>query len=339
MTDRSVKVMLGLCTAILGAAALGAAQSVIAPVAFALFVIALAAPVQGRAERVMPATLAMLLTLVVMLAVVVGFVYATAWGVGRVAQWVVAEQGRLQAIIGGKLDFLELQGVAAASLLAEAFDMRRLARVAQGVLLQLQGVATFVALTLVFAILGLLELGAAARQLARHGPDSTGARTLRGLAETAAKLRAYMLVRSVMSVVVGLAVWAFAAAVGLPLAAEWGVIAFVLNYIPFIGSLIATLLPTAIAVLEFGSWQSALLVFGALQLIQFLTGSYIEPQLAGARLALSPFLVLVAVFLGAFLWGIPGAFIGVPALILALTLCEQFPGARWVAALCSGKPS
>ena len=338
MADRAVKLMLGLCTGILVAAALSAAQSVAAPVAFALFVIALAAPVQRRAEGVLPATLAMLVTLVAMLAVVLGFAYATAWGVGRVAQWVVAEQARLQVMLGGKLAFLEAQGVAVAGLLAEAFDMRRLARVAQAVLVQLQGVATFVALTLVFAILGLLEAGAAARQLESLGHDSAGARLRRGFAETAAKLRAYMLVRTVMSVVVGLAVWAFAAAVGLPLAAEWGVIAFVLNYIPFIGSLIATLLPTAIAVLEFGSWQSALLVFAALQLIQFLSGSYIEPRLAGARLALSPFLVLVAVFLGAFLWGIPGAFIGVPGLILALTLCEQFPGARWVSALCSGRP-
>jgi predicted PurR-regulated permease PerM len=48
-------------------------------------------------------------------------------------------------------------------------------------------------------------------------------------------------------------------------------------------------------------------------------------------------MVLVAVFLGAFLWGIPGAFIGVPVLIAALTLCEQFEGGRWVADLLSGR--
>jgi AI-2 transport protein TqsA len=338
VADRAVKLMLGLCTAILVGAALAAAQSVVAPVAFALFVIALAAPVQARAERALPATLAMLLSLMVVLIVIVGFAYATAWGFGRVAQWLVAESARLQAVVGGQLAWLEGQGIAAAGLLAEAFDMRRLARVAQGVLLQLQGIATFAALTLVYAILGLLEAGAAAKQLGRHGPDSTAGRLRRGFAETAAKLRAYMLVRTVMSVLTGVAVWAFAAAVGLPLAAEWGVIAFVLNYIPFIGPLVATLFPTAIAALEFGSWEMALLVFVVLQLIQFLSGSYIEPQMTGARLALSPFLVLVAVFLGAFLWGIPGAFIGVPALILALTLCEQFPGAKWVSEICSGRP-
>jgi predicted PurR-regulated permease PerM len=124
---------------------------------------------------------------------------------------------------------------------------------------------------------------------------------------------------------------------GLELAAEWGVIAFVLNYIPFIGPLLAILFPTFFAALQFGSWQAAVTVFAALQAIQFLSGSTLEPRLAGARLALSPFMVLVAVFLGALLWGIPGAFIGVPALIAGLTLCEQFPGSRWVAQLLSGK--
>jgi len=124
---------------------------------------------------------------------------------------------------------------------------------------------------------------------------------------------------------------------GLELAAEWGVIAFVLNYVPFIGSLVATLFPTIFAVLQFGTWEMALTVFAALQMTQFLGGSAIEPRLAGARLAMSPFLVLVAVFLGALLWGVPGAFLGVPALLMALTLCEQFEAGRDAAALLSGQ--
>jgi predicted PurR-regulated permease PerM len=110
-----------------------------------------------------------------------------------------------------------------------------------------------------------------------------------------------------------------------------------MNYIPFIGPLVATLFPTIFAVLQFGTWQVALTVFAALQVIQFLSGSYIEPRLAGKQLAVSPFMVLVAVFFGAFLWGMVGAFIGVPLLIAALTLCEEIPGARWVAALLSGQ--
>ena len=174
------------------------------------------------------------------------------------------------------------------------------------------------------------------RQLARI-PGEVAPRLRQAAIETAQKFRGYMAVRTLMSVVTGVAVWGFARLMGLDLAAEWGVIAFVLNYIPFIGPLIATLFPTIFAILQFESWETAVVVFLCLNLIQSVSGSYIEPLLAGKRLAVSPFMVLLSVFFGAFLWGVPGAFIGVPVLIAAVTICLQFEGSRWVAALLSGQ--
>ena len=79
----------------------------------------------------------------------------------------------------------------------------------------------------------------------------------------------------------------------------------------------------------------ALIVLAGLSVIQFLIGSYLEPLLAGATLAISPFLVLFAVFFWSFLWGIPGAFIGVPLTIAFLTICEQYASSRWIATLMS----
>jgi AI-2 transport protein TqsA len=155
---------------------------------------------------------------------------------------------------------------------------------------------------------------------------------LAGGAETAAKLRRYMLVRTLMSVMTGALVWGFAVVVGLPLAAEWGVIAFALNYVPFIGPFVATVFPTVFAIAQFESWQMAVLVFACLNLIQFLVGSYLEPRIAGNALAISPFLVLFAVFFWTFMWGIAGAFIGVPIAIV----CEQHPSSRWIADLLGG---
>jgi predicted PurR-regulated permease PerM len=329
--------MLGLCTAILAAAALHLAEAILAPIAFAFFTIALAWPVQRAAQARVPAFVALPGTVLVTLVVLVALALAAGWGFGRVARWIIANAGMLQVLYAQKLDWLEGRGIPAA-ILGEQFNVRQLVRVAQTVILQLQQVASFLVVTLVFVILGLLEVKVASRQLERLGRDSPAAAgLLRAARQIAAKLRTYMLVRTVMSIATGLAVWAFAVAMGLELAPEWGVIAFVLNYIPFIGSLLATLLPTIFAVMQFGTWEAAVTVFLALQAIQFLSGSTIEPRLAGARLSMSPFMVLVAVFFGAFLWGIPGAFIGVPALIAALSLCEQFEGSRPAAALLSGR--
>ena len=333
--DRAMRGMLGVSTAILAAGAISLAQPVVAPVVFALFTVALVWPVQHALQARMPKLLALLATTIVALVALLGLALLVAWAFGRVGQWVVTNAAVLQALYQQKLAWFDAQGIPLAGALG-GFDPRWMVRVAQGVLAQLQGLLSFILLTLVFAILGLLEVDVAARQMRRLG-DGTPAALLRAAQRTAGKFRTYMLVRTFMSVLTGLVVWAFATAMGLELAAEWGAIALVLNYIPFIGPLVATLFPTLFAVLQFGTWEVALTVFLVLQVIQMIGGSAIEPWLTGARLAVSPFMVLVAVFAGSFLWGIPGAFIGVPVLIAILVVCEEFPASQWAAALLSGR--
>lgn len=145
-----------------------------------------------------------------------------------------------------------------------------------------------------------------------------------------------MLVRTQMSLLTGMLVGAFAWFAGLQFAVEWGVIAFSLNYIPFIGPFIATLFPTLLAMAQFDSWQEVLTVFVCLNIIQFVIGSYIEPRIAGSMLSLSPLLVLFATLLWTFLWGLFGTFIGVPIVIAVLSFCSQHPSSRWIAELFAG---
>jgi AI-2 transport protein TqsA len=144
-----------------------------------------------------------------------------------------------------------------------------------------------------------------------------------------------MLVRFGMSALTGLSFWTFTAVYGLELHREWGVIAFVLNFIPFIGSFIATLLPTLFAAAQFESLSAALVVFVGLNVLQFVIGSYVEPRVAGAAISISPFMVLFAVFFWGMLWGIAGAFIGVPILIALATACARDPISRPIAVLLS----
>ena len=128
-----------------------------------------------------------------------------------------------------------------------------------------------------------------------------------------------------MSMLTGLLVWMLAKLFGLELAAEWGVIAFTLNYVPFIGPLIATVFPTALALVQFESWQTAVLIFASLNVIQFVVGSYIEPRVSGNALSISPSIVLFSVFFWTYIWGLFGAVIGVPVMIAVLTFCAQHP--------------
>src|SRR5262249_44007696 len=124
---------------------------------------------------------------------------------------------------------------------------------------------------------------------------------------------------------------------GLQHELEWALMAFALNYIPVVGSLIATLLPTAWAFTQFESVGSVVALFVCLNLIQFAIGSYLEPRVAGNRLSMSPLVVLFSVFSWTFIWGILGAFIGVPITIAIMAFCDQHPSTRWVALLLGGE--
>jgi len=301
------------------------------PVAFSLFLIALVWPLQRRLQVVLPQVISVLITAAVVLLAIGGGGWLVVWGFGEIAQWVIANAARLQGLYMHAAELLERRGLYAAELFAEQVNVLWLVQVLRAIGGNLQGVLSFCIVTFVFVILGLLEVEPLARRLRRVRKEGV----IDTAAEIAARLQTYMLVRFGMSVLTGFAFWAFTAIDGLELQREWGVIAFVLNFIPFIGSFIATLLPTLFAAAQFESVYAALVVFIGLNLLQFVIGSYIEPRVAGTAVSVSPFMVLFAVFFWGLLWGIAGAFIGVPIVIALATICAGHPSTRLFAVLLS----
>lgn len=332
-TDRTLLTFLGLIAATAVFSALYLATSIFAPVACALFIIAIVWPLQSRLQLYLPQLLA--LAIVISVTVVVFFVFASivAWGFGRIGRALITEAPRFQLLYDHAATWLEGHGIAVAGLWAEHFNVRWLIRLLQGVTGRLNTTISFWIVVIVYVILGLLEVKTIARKLRTLLSDETASFLISAGALTASKFRRYMLIRTIMSVATGAMVWVLAAMSGLQFATEWGVIAFTLNYIPFIGPFIATLFPTLYALAQFESLQAALLVFACLNVIQFVIGSYIEPRVSGSALAISPFIVLFSVFFWTYMWGLFGSFIGVPITIAALTFCSQHPSTRWLAEL------
>jgi AI-2 transport protein TqsA len=329
----TLKISVGLVAAVVLATAAYQADTVFAPVALALFIIALVWPLQQWLQTRMPALIALAITMTVTVAVVLAFASLVVWGFGRVGQSLVADSSRYQAIYDAAVAWLDGHGVSVAGLWAEHFNVLWMLHWAQHITGRLNTTLSFWLITLVYVILGLMEVDDFHRKLRAFVQPETARRLVEASADTAHKFRKYMEVRTQMSLVTGVLVAAFAWTAGLQFALEWGVIAFALNYIPFIGPFIATLFPTLLAMAQFATWQAALGVFICLNIIQFVIGSYVEPRVSGSVLAISPSVVLFAVFLWTFLWGLFGAFIGVPIAIAALTFCAHFPSTRWIAAL------
>jgi AI-2 transport protein TqsA len=327
---------LGVIALVITLTALSIASSVFAPLAFAAFAIVVIWPVQARLQRHVPRMFGVAASIILL-----GIIFAVigslvSWGFGRVIRAIVADPGRFQAAYDQMTLWLDGHGIVVAALWAEHFNISWLIRGLQNVTSVLNSTMAFWVVVFVYVLLGLLEFEDLKSRI-RSMPDPTASQILQaGGEEAARKIRRYMFVRSLMSAVTGLLVAAVAYASGLSLYKEWGVIAFSLNFIPFLGPLIATLLPTIFAMAELGSWQAAALVFVTLNLVQFVVGSYMEPRISGKALSVSPLVVLFSVFFWGYLWGIYGAFLGVPMTIAMLTFAARFESTAWISHLLAG---
>jgi predicted PurR-regulated permease PerM len=324
-----------ICAAILLAAALYLASSVFAPLAFAFFILAIVWPLQERLEQDLPKGLALFVTLTITVVVMVMFVSMIAWALSAVGDWLLTNVQRFQAIYIQATDWLEGHGIFVAGTLADRFDVLWLLRLFKQIAWQINRYVGFGILVFVFLMMALLEVRQFGAKLASL---QNGDKLAHAGAEIAAKFRRYLLVRTLLSILTGLAVWAFALLAGLQPAVAWGLLAFALNYIPFIGPFIATMLPAVFAVVQLDTWTAVIVVFAGLTAIQFMIGNYLEPLAAGAALSISPLVVVFAVFFFGLLWGIPGALIGVPIMLTIIAICAEFPSSRWVATMLSGAP-
>jgi AI-2 transport protein TqsA len=337
MTRASIlNVAVVLIAAVAVATAAYQANVVFAPLTLALFIIALVWPMQEALHRRMPALAALFITITVTVAVVLAFASLLVWGFGRVGRSAIANSGRYQAIYDAAVAWLQGHDISVAGLWAQHFNMVWMLRWAQQITGRVNTMLTFWLITLVYVVLGLMEIDDLGRRVEAYLEPGSARALLLATADTAHKFRRYMVVRTQMSVATGALIATFAWATGLHFAAEWGVIAFALNYIPFLGPFVATLFPTLLAMAQFATWEEVLGIFICLNLIQFVIGSYVEPRVSGNVLAISPTVVLFAVFFWTFLWGLYGAFIGVPIAIAALTFCRHFPSTQWIAGLFGG---
>ncbi len=334
--NKSLKTSVGIIAAVAVSTAVHLASSVFAPLALALFIIAIVWPLQRWLQARMPSLLALAVTMTITVAACLAFASLVVWGFGRVGHSLIADSARYQTFYDSAIVWLESHGISVAELWSEHFNVAWVLRRAGELTGRVNTTLSFWLIALVYVILGLMEVDDIRHRVGTFLAPETARIVIEASAATAGKIRKYLEVRTQMSLATGVLVGAFAGVAGLQFAMEWGVIAFALNYIPFIGPFIATLFPTLIAMTQFGAWQAVLGVFVCLNVIQFVVGSYIEPRVSGAVLAISPSLVLFSVFFWTFLWGLFGAFIGVPIAIAILTFCSYFPSSRWVAELLGG---
>jgi AI-2 transport protein TqsA len=160
----------------------------------------------------------------------------------------------------------------------------------------------------------------------------------------------YLWVQTSLSIISTSLTYVTMVIIGLDNALFWSFVIFVLNYIPTIGSIIATALPTLFAIVQpestWPQWMPdnallcALVVFAGVSVWQFVIGNFVAPRMQANSLNLSPLVVLLSLAVWGALWGPVGMFLSAPLTVLVMIVLAQVRGARWIAVLMSadGKP-
>ncbi|WP_292533496.1 AI-2E family transporter [Methylocystis sp.] len=313
------------------------AQPVLEPVIFAVFIIAIAWPLQKAMQEKVGKAIALSVTVVTTAAAILALFTLIAWGGREVVEWVRQNLDRIQETVMTSTSWLEEHDIFVITLIAEHFNTASLIRLLHIVAVRVNTILAFAVIVLVYVILGLAETEAVQARITSLENQETSRRLLEGGRKIGEKFRTYMFVRTIASIATGLAVWGFVQFMELEMAGAWGVLAFALNFLPYIGSLLITALLPLFAFVQFGSFETPLFVFLGVLVIRFIIGGYLEPVFSGSALSISPPIVLFSIVLWTFLWGALGAFLGVPLSIATLTILEQFPSTRWVAAILSGE--
>ena len=163
------------------------------------------------------------------------------------------------------------------------------------------------------------------RKMLKLAGDSFSSKkvTLQALHEVTDQIQRYLQVQILTSAVVGVLTWAALAFIGLENALVWGIVAGVLNFIPYLGTVVIAGTSSMVGFLQFGTLDMALLVGGVSLAIHALTGNLLTPWLTSKTSQLSPVAVFVGMLAWGWLWGVWGLLLGIPILMMVKAVCDR----------------
>ena len=149
------------------------------------------------------------------------------------------------------------------------------------------------------------------------------------------KMQRYIWVKTLMSALTGILTFVILKYWQVDFAAFWGVMAFFLNFIPYVGSLASIALPAIIALVQFNDMTTFLIVLAGLSMVQGVIGQGLDPFMMGESLNLSPIFIISSLAMWGMIWGVPGMFLSIPILAMIMITLSQFSTTRPIAVLLS----
>jgi len=333
---KGARFLIVAASAVVLIAGLRAASTIIVPFLIALFLSLISLPLLAWLQRHrVPRWLAVVITVLVALLALGAIAVLIGGSIREFTAEVPKYQRRLETTSASLLALLEERGVRVdRQMLDDLVDptdaMNLLTTTLRGVAAVLSNLL-LVLLTIVFILSE--AVGFPDKLRAAFGPSQSSER----FARVRREVQRYLGIKTLVSLATGGLVAGAMAVVGVDFPLLWGALAFLLNYIPALGSILAAIPPALLAAIQLGFGHAAA-VIAVFLTVNVVLGSFVEPHLMGRRLGLSTLVVFVSLVFWGWVWGPVGMLLSVPLTMVLKIMLENTEDLRWVAVLLDAGP-
>lgn len=229
-----------------------------------------------------------------------------------------------------------LTGIERDRIIDETFGQLRLGQLLGAMVSAMTSLASQFSVVFVYVIFLLVEQKFFDMKLNAIVRDENRRAQIRALLDRVSQdVNSYVWIMTLVSLLTAALSYAVMIAVGVNHAAFWAFLVFILNFIPTVGTILATLLVSLYGLLQLGDFKAFLVLLIAVGLIQFFVGNVLQPRMSAKTLNLSQFVVILSLFIWGAVWGVVGMFLAVPITAILMIVLANFPSTRIVAAILS----
>jgi len=325
-------ILIAAASLVVVVAGMRAASTIINPFLLAVFLASLCAPpLFWLQRRGVPNGLAVVIILLGLLVAALLLMLFVGRSVNALTQQLPAYQERLGIIMGGLTAWLSSLGLDMTNVLVSDYlSPGKVMSVVYYMLFAFKGLFRNMFLVFLIVLFILIEASGFPGKLQAAFPNPE--KTLGHFKAMTASVNQYMGVKAIFSLATGVLVWLFLTLIGVDFAPTWGLLAFLLNFIPNIGSIIAAVPAILLALIQLG-WPSALLTMLGYLVVNITIGNFLEPRVMGRSLGLSTLVVFLSLLFWGWVLGPIGMVLSVPLTMIVKIALAANEGTRWVAVL------